>query len=163
MAEQMPDYRETAHDLASMSGVDLTRARPATVRTWEARGLALQALALGDMAEAQRVMGMASDHVMDFDVALEIAATTVARLAAQGWSRDRILTSLDGGRAHCGRGFYLFREGLIAVCYFPMSCITDMNGRGYHFNIARDLLNQREPSTVAPRRPVAPHQLEMFT
>jgi hypothetical protein len=42
-----------------MSGVDLSEARPATVRTWEARGLAMQALARGDMAEAQRVMAHA--------------------------------------------------------------------------------------------------------
>jgi hypothetical protein len=43
-----------------MSGVDLSEARPATVRAWEARGLALQALARGDMAEAQRVMAHAT-------------------------------------------------------------------------------------------------------
>ncbi len=59
MAEAI-DHREVGRQLASMSGVDLSEARPATVRAWEARGLALQALARGDMAEAQRVMA----HVM---------------------------------------------------------------------------------------------------
>ncbi|MGO4718081.1 hypothetical protein AB4071_02990 [Stenotrophomonas sp. 2MCAF14_2] len=54
------DHREIGRQLASMSGVDLSEARPATVRTWEARGLALQALARGDMAEAQRVMAHAT-------------------------------------------------------------------------------------------------------
>lgn len=54
------DHREVGRQLASMSGVDLDSARPATVRTWEARGLALQALARGDMAEAQRVMAHAT-------------------------------------------------------------------------------------------------------
>lgn len=50
------DHREVGRQLASMSGVDLSEARPATVRAWEARGLALQALARGDMAGAQKVM-----------------------------------------------------------------------------------------------------------
>lgn len=59
MAEQMPDYRDTGRELASMSGVDLVRARPATVRMWEARGLALQALARGDMTEAEKIMARA--------------------------------------------------------------------------------------------------------
>lgn len=36
--------QRTVHDLASMSGVDLRSASPATVRTWEARGLALHHL-----------------------------------------------------------------------------------------------------------------------
>jgi hypothetical protein len=58
MAEAI-DHREVGRQLASMSGVDLSEARPATVRTWEARGLAMQALARGDMAEAQRVMAHA--------------------------------------------------------------------------------------------------------
>lgn len=60
MAEAI-DHREVGRQLASMSGVELDSARPSTVRTWEARGLALQALARGDMAEAQRVMAHAKD------------------------------------------------------------------------------------------------------
>lgn len=60
MAELLQDHRVTGRELASLSGVDLACARPATVRTWEARGLALQALARGDMAEAQRVMAHAT-------------------------------------------------------------------------------------------------------
>ncbi len=59
MAEAI-DHREVGRQLAGMSGVELDSARPATVRTWEARGLALQALARGDMAEAQRVMAHAT-------------------------------------------------------------------------------------------------------
>ncbi len=53
------DHREVGRQLASMSGVQLDSASPATVRAWEARGLALQALARGDMTEAQRVMAHA--------------------------------------------------------------------------------------------------------
>lgn len=49
----------TAHDLASLSGVDLAKASPATVRLWEARGLALHHLAAGAMAEALKVMAAA--------------------------------------------------------------------------------------------------------
>ena len=48
--------RHTGHELASMSGVDLQSAGPATVRAWEARGLALHHLAGGDMAEALKIM-----------------------------------------------------------------------------------------------------------
>ena len=49
-------FQRTGRDLASMSGVDLQSAGPATVRAWEARGLALHHLAAGDMAEALKVM-----------------------------------------------------------------------------------------------------------
>lgn len=59
MAEAMQDHRITGRELASLSGVDIARARPATVRMWEARGLALQALARGDMAEAEKIMAHA--------------------------------------------------------------------------------------------------------
>ncbi|CAH0244443.1 hypothetical protein [Stenotrophomonas lactitubi] len=58
MAEAI-DHREVGRQLASMSGVGLDSARPATVRTWQERGLALQTLARGDMAEAQKVMNHA--------------------------------------------------------------------------------------------------------
>lgn len=51
--------QSTGHDLASMSGVDLQSAGPATVRAWEARGLALHHLAAGDMSEALKVMAAA--------------------------------------------------------------------------------------------------------
>lgn len=51
--------QRTGHDLASMSGVDLSSAGPATVRAWQARGLALQHLAAGDMDEALKVMAAA--------------------------------------------------------------------------------------------------------
>lgn len=46
----------TAHDLASLEGVDLAMARPAVVRLWEARGLALHHLAAGNEVEAAKVM-----------------------------------------------------------------------------------------------------------
>lgn len=58
MGEQT-DHRVVGRELAALSGVDLARAKPATVRTWDARGLALQALARGDMAEAVKVMAHA--------------------------------------------------------------------------------------------------------
>lgn len=46
----------TGHGRASLSGVELQSAGAATVRTWEARGLALHHLAAGDMAEALKIM-----------------------------------------------------------------------------------------------------------
>ena len=55
----MHDFRKVGHDLANMSGVDLQSAGPATVRAWEARGLALHHLAAVDMAEAPKVMAAA--------------------------------------------------------------------------------------------------------
>ena len=48
--------KRAAHDLAGMSGVDLAKAGPKTVRLWQARGLGLHHLAAGDMAEALKVM-----------------------------------------------------------------------------------------------------------
>lgn len=59
MGEQT-DHRIVGRELAALSGVDLSRATPATVRTWDARGLALQALARGDRAEAVKVMAHAT-------------------------------------------------------------------------------------------------------
>lgn len=54
------DHRVVGRELAALSDVDLSRATPTTVRTWDARGLALQALARGDMAEAVKVMAHAT-------------------------------------------------------------------------------------------------------
>jgi len=53
---EMPDFREVGHVLASLSGIDLATVRRSTVQRWEARGLALLAMAQGDLAEAERVM-----------------------------------------------------------------------------------------------------------
>ncbi|HEL5025677.1 TPA: hypothetical protein UOA81_000846 [Stenotrophomonas maltophilia] len=52
----VPDFREVGHVLASLSGIDLATVRRSTVQRWEARGLALLAMAQGDLAEAERVM-----------------------------------------------------------------------------------------------------------
>lgn len=52
----MPDFREVGAVLAKLSGVDLSKARPAKVREWEARGLAMLAMARDDVAIARRVM-----------------------------------------------------------------------------------------------------------
>lgn len=56
----VPDFREVGHVLASLSGVDLAKASKATVRAWEARGLALIALSREDRAEAERIMAPVS-------------------------------------------------------------------------------------------------------
>lgn len=56
----VPDHREVGHVLANLSGVDLGKASKATVRAWEARGLALIELSRGDRAEADRIMGPVS-------------------------------------------------------------------------------------------------------
>ncbi|MGE8274027.1 hypothetical protein [Stenotrophomonas sp.] len=56
----VPDYREVAHVLASLSGVDLGKASKSTLRAWEARGLALIELSRGDRAEAERIMAPVS-------------------------------------------------------------------------------------------------------
>ncbi|KOF00670.1 hypothetical protein [Stenotrophomonas geniculata] len=56
----VPDFREVGHVLASLSGVDLAKASMATVREWEARGLALIALSREDLDEAERIMAPVS-------------------------------------------------------------------------------------------------------
>lgn len=56
----VPDFREVGHLLAKLSGIDLGKASRATVRAWEARGLALIELSRGDRAEAQRIMAPVS-------------------------------------------------------------------------------------------------------
>lgn len=50
------DIKRVAHDLASMSGVDMAAIKPFERKVWEARGLALMSLAAGDMDEANKVM-----------------------------------------------------------------------------------------------------------
>lgn len=57
---EVTDSREVGHVLASLSGVDLAKANKATVRAWEARGLALIALSREDRAEAERIMAPVS-------------------------------------------------------------------------------------------------------
>jgi len=155
-------HRELGWQLASMSGLELDSIGPQDARLWQARGQALQALATGDMDAALRTMGLVSSRIMDRDEAWEIASNAVAVRIAAGWTRDMLVSSTESGRAPCGRGYYLFFSGAIAVCYFPMACITDMNGRGYHFNIAQDLLKERKAGIYAVRRAGAPQQLEMF-
>ncbi|WP_414540883.1 hypothetical protein [Stenotrophomonas forensis] len=155
-------HHEVGRQLASMSGIEIDSIAPQDARLWAARGQALQALAAGDLAAALRTMGMVSSRIMDPEEAWEIASNAIALRIAAGWTRDMLDSSTDAGRAPCGRGYYLFCSGAIAVCYFPMVCITDMNGRGYHFHIAQDLLNERDPSPYAIRRPTVPQQLEMF-
>ncbi|HEL3737753.1 TPA: hypothetical protein UMU63_002700 [Stenotrophomonas maltophilia] len=154
--------REISRQLASMSGIELDSIAPQDARLWEARGQALQALAAGDMEAALRIMGMVSSRIMDRDEAWEIASNAVAVRMAAGWTRDMLVSSTEAGRTPCGRGYYLFCSGAIAVCYFPMVCITDMNGRGNHFHIAQDLLDVRDPSPYAIRHPIVPQQLDLF-
>ena len=50
------DHIAVGHDLARKTGVNLDKARPKTRRMWEARGLAVIALARGDLDEATKIM-----------------------------------------------------------------------------------------------------------
>lgn len=59
MAEHI-DHRATGRDLAHLSGVEVATAPPKKLRLWEARGLALHALARGDIAEAKKIMAAAN-------------------------------------------------------------------------------------------------------
>lgn len=54
-----PNHHEIGMDLARLSGRDPAKLGKATARQWVARGLALQALARGDMAEAEKIMARA--------------------------------------------------------------------------------------------------------
>jgi len=50
------DHVAVGHELARKTGVNLDKARPKTRRMWEARGLAVIALARGDLEEAAKIM-----------------------------------------------------------------------------------------------------------
>lgn len=54
-----PTHHEIGMDLARLSGRDPAKLGKVAVRQWAARGLALQALARGDMAEAEKIMAHA--------------------------------------------------------------------------------------------------------
>ena len=58
----VPDFREVGYVLASLSGIDLGKSSKATVRAWEARGLALIELSRGDRAVAERIMAPVSQR-----------------------------------------------------------------------------------------------------
>lgn len=55
-ATEAIDHVAVGHELARKVGVNLDKARPKTRRMWEARGLAVIALARGDLAEATKIM-----------------------------------------------------------------------------------------------------------
>ncbi|MBD9534691.1 hypothetical protein IB227_02350 [Stenotrophomonas sp. STM01] len=55
-AAEVTDHVALGHELARKVGINLDKARPRTRRMWEARGLAVIALARGDLAEAQKIM-----------------------------------------------------------------------------------------------------------
>lgn len=97
------------------------------------------------------------DQVMDYDLAFEIVSAIVACRRARGQALGLIFGSTEGGPTVCRRGFYLIRSGLIAVSHFPMTCIGDMNGRGYHFNAG----NFGGEIDVSPP-PATPDQLGLF-
>lgn len=59
-ANEVHDFREVGQMLAILSGIDLGKTSRATVRAWEARGLALIELSRGDRAEAQWIMAPVS-------------------------------------------------------------------------------------------------------
>lgn len=53
-------HHEIGMDLARLSGRDPAMLGKAAARQWAARGLAPQALARGDMAEAEKIMAHAT-------------------------------------------------------------------------------------------------------
>ena len=95
--------------------------------------------------------------VMHADEAWAIAEGIVSRRLARGWSRQAILASIEGGPTSCG-SFYLMRSGVIAVARFPMTQISDMNGRGCWFSI-RDLLPPLPVHTHAITEELQPFQV----
>lgn len=64
----LPDHLEIGMDLARLSGRDPAKLGKAAARQWAARGLALQALARGDMAEAEKIMTHAGGRKEDHNV-----------------------------------------------------------------------------------------------
>lgn len=96
--------------------------------------------------------------VIDQDLAFKIADGIVSRRLVKGWSRQAILSSIEGGPSPCGRGFYLMRGGIIVVALFPMTQLGDMNGRGYWYSI-RDLFPQLHARTHAGTEQLRPFQV----
>ncbi len=60
-----PTHHEIGMDLARLSGRDTAKLGKAAARKWAARGLALKALARGDMAEAEKIMAHAGGRKED--------------------------------------------------------------------------------------------------
>ncbi len=87
--------------------------------------------ACGDalVAETQR------DHVMHWEIGMDLAERAVLDLLESGWSRQSLRKHEAAGPTPCGSAFYLLREGGIAVAYFPIAKFTDANGRGLSFPI----------------------------
>ncbi|WP_180890556.1 hypothetical protein [Stenotrophomonas maltophilia] len=96
--------------------------------------------------------------VIDQDLAFKIADGIVSRRLVKGWSRQTILSSIEGGPSPCGRAFYLMRGGVIVVALFPMTQLSDMNGRGYWYSI-RDLFPPLPERTHAGTEDLQPFQV----
>ncbi|PZS71975.1 hypothetical protein A7X76_07775 [Stenotrophomonas maltophilia] len=84
--------------------------------------------------------------IIDQDLAFKIADGIVSRRLVKGWSRQAILSSIEGGPSPCGRAFYLMRGGIIVVALFPMTQLDEMNGRA-HWHSIRDLF---QPLALTP-------------
>lgn len=76
---------------------------------------------------------------MHEDEGHKLASDVIAQHLAGGWSRQTVLIASEGGPTSSGHAHYLMKGGVIAVARFPMTQISDMNGRGCWFSI-RDLL-----------------------
>ncbi|HEL4148026.1 TPA: hypothetical protein UM348_000722 [Stenotrophomonas maltophilia] len=96
--------------------------------------------------------------VIDQDLAFQIADGVVSRRLAKGWSRQAILSSIEAGPSPCGRAFHLMRGGIIVVALFPMTQLSDMNGRGYWYSI-RDLFPPLPDRTHAGTEDLQPFQV----
>lgn len=81
------------------------------------------------MGDAQR------DRVMHREIGMDLAERVVLDLLDSGWSRQAMRNHEAAGPTPCGTGFYLLRDGGIAVAYFPIAQFTDANGRGLCFPI----------------------------
>lgn len=66
--QPLADHHDIGMDLARLSGRDPAKLGPAAMRSWDARGLALKALARGDMPEAVKIMAHAAGRKEDRDV-----------------------------------------------------------------------------------------------
>lgn len=81
------------------------------------------------MADAQR------DRQMHWEIGMELAERIVGDLLSSGWSRQSMRKHEASGPTPCGTAFYLLRDGGIALAYFPITAVTDVNGRGLCFSI----------------------------
>lgn len=98
------------------------------------------------------------NSIMEHDEAYAIADGIIGRRLAHGWSRQALLSSIEGGPTPCRRAFYVMRGGVIALALFPITQVSDITGRGIWLSI-RDLFPPLPDHTHRSAEQLQPFQV----